>query len=370
MGGSINAVPTSRPLVAHINLAALRNNLALARHHAGLARVMAVVKANGYGHGLARVATALWDADGFAVATLQEAATLRELGWDKSILLLEGMFEAADLALCQVLAVTPVIHHAAQIDMLAADHSREAIPVFLKLNSGMNRLGFVPAQFHAALARLQDLPNVADITLMSHFATADDATGVVDQQLCIEQAFSGLNAPQSLANSAALLRYRGTRADWVRPGIMLYGASPFADQSAAELGLQPVMTLRSRIIAVQTLQPGDAIGYGRSYIARQPMRVGVVACGYADGYPRHAPTGTPMQVDGQRTQLLGRVSMDMLYADLSALPQAGVGSPVVLWGEGVPVEDVATAAGTISYELLCARAHRVPVNDQPETVQP
>ena len=360
----------SRPLVAHISAAALQNNLAVARRHAGSARVMAVVKANGYGHGLARVAAALWDADGFAVATLQEAATLRELGWDKPILLLEGLFEPADLALCQVLAVTPVIHHAEQLAMLAADHSREAVSVFLKLNSGMNRLGFVPAEFPAALARLQHLPNVGNITLMSHFATADDATGVVDQQLCIEQTFSGLNYPQSLANSAALLRYRGTRADWVRPGIMLYGASPFADQSAEQLGLQPVMTLRSRIIAVQTLQPGDAIGYGRSFVAQQPMRVGVVACGYADGYPRHAPTGTPLRVHGQRTQLLGRVSMDMLYADLTPLPQAGVGSPVVLWGEGLPVEEVATAAGTISYELLCARAHRVPVNDQPETVLP
>ena len=360
----------SRPLVAHISTAALQNNLAVARRHAGSARVMAVVKANGYGHGLARVAAALWAADGFAVATLQEAATLRELGWDKPIMLLEGLFEAADLALCQVLAVTPVIHHAAQIDMLAQGASDETVSVFLKLNSGMNRLGFVPAEFPAALARLQHLPNVGNITLMSHFATADDATGVVDQQLCIEQTFSGLNYPQSLANSAALLRYRGTRADWVRPGIMLYGASPFADQSAEQLGLQPVMTLRSRIIAVQTLQPGDAIGYGRSFVAQQPMRVGVVACGYADGYPRHAPTGTPLRVHGQRTQLLGRVSMDMLYADLTPLPQAGVGSPVVLWGEGLPVEEVATAAGSISYELLCARAHRVPVNDQPETALP
>ena len=360
----------SRPLVAHISAAALQNNLAVARRHAGSAKVMAVVKANAYGHGLARVAAALWAADGFAVVTLQEAATLRELGWDKPIMLLEGMFEAADLALCQVLAVTPVIHHAAQIDMLAQDTSGAAVPVFLKLNSGMNRLGFVPAEFPAALARLQHLPNVGDITLMSHFATADDATGVVDQQLCIEQAFSGLHYPQSLANSAALLRYRGTRADWVRPGIMLYGASPFADQSAEQLGLQPAMTLRSRIIAVQTLQPGDAIGYGRTYVAQQPMRVGVVACGYADGYPRHAPTGTPLRVQGQRTQLLGRVSMDMLYADLTPLPQAGVGSPVVLWGEGLPVEEVATAAGTINYELLCARAHRVPVNDQPETILP
>jgi alanine racemase len=356
--------------VAHINLAALRNNLAVARHHAGLAKLMAVVKANGYGHGLTRVAAALWDADGFAVVTLQEAATLRDMGWDKPILLLEGMFEAADLALCQVLGATPVIHHAEQLAMLAADHAREAVSVFLKLNSGMNRLGFAPTEFHAALAQLHALPNVADITLMSHFASADDATGVVEQQHCIAETFAGLTQPKSLANSAALLRYRGTRADWVRPGIMLYGASPFADQTAMELGLQPVMTLRSRIIAVQTLQPGDAIGYGRSFIAPQPLRVGIVACGYADGYPRHAPTGTPMQVDGQRTQLLGRVSMDMLYADLTALPQAGVGSEVVLWGDGVPVEDVATAAGTISYELLCARAHRVPVDDQPETVQP
>jgi len=324
---------------------------------------MAVVKANGYGHGLRRVVRALWNADGFAVMSLEEAISLRNLGWDKPILLLEGMFDMAELAECVAQHVTLVVHHAEQIAMLEHGKPATPLPVFLKLNSGMNRLGFKPQDFHAALARLTACVNVGEITLMSHFATADEAAGVSGQLEIIQAVFANLDRPVSLANSAALLRYRATRRDWVRPGIMLYGASPFVEEDAHALDLQPAMTLSSRIIAVQTLASGEAVGYGARFVADRPMRVGVVACGYADGYPRHAGTGTPILVNGQCTRTLGRVSMDMLCADLTDIPGAGVGAPVVLWGAGLPVEAVAAAAGTISYELLCAVAQRVPMNE-------
>ncbi len=353
----------SRPLIARIHPAALQNNLAVARCHAGGARIMAVVKANGYGHGLRRVARALWNADGFAVLSLEEAIGLRDLGWDKPILLLEGMFDVAELAECTAQRVTPVIHHAEQIAMLEHAHPVGPLPVFLKLNSGMNRLGFKPQDFHAALARLTACVNVGEIALMSHFATADEAAGVSGQLEIVQAVFANLDYPVSLANSAALLLYRATQRDWVRPGIMLYGASPFAEEDAHALGMQPAMTLSSRIIAVQTLVSGEAVGYGARFIADRPMCVGVVACGYADGYPRHAGTGTPILVNGQRTRTLGCVSMDMLCADLTDLPSAEVGAPVVLWGTGLPVEAVAAAAGTISYELLCAVAQRVPMSE-------
>ncbi|BBP05358.1 alanine racemase [Sulfuriferula plumbiphila] len=353
----------SRPLIARIHPAALQNNLAVARRHARGARIMAVVKANGYGHGLRRVAQALWNADGFAVLSLEEAVSLRDLGWDKPILLLEGMFDVTELAECMAQRVTLVVHHAEQIAMLERARPASPLPVFLKLNSGMNRLGFRPRDFHAALARITASPNVGEVTLMSHFATADEAAGVSGQLEIIQAVFANLHHPVSLANSAALLRYRTTRRDWVRPGIMLYGASPFVEEDAHALDLQPAMTLSSRIIAVQTLAPGEAVGYGAGFIADRPVRVGVVACGYADGYPRHAGTGTPVLVNGQRTHTLGRVSMDMLCADLTGIPGAGVGAPVVLWGAGLPVEEVAAAAGTISYELLCAVAQRVPMSE-------
>lgn len=353
----------SRPISAQIHPAALKNNLAVARSHAGNARVMAAVKANGYGHGLRRVAQALRDADGFAVVSLEEAIILRDMKWDKPILLLEGMFEAGELAECIAQRITLVVHHAEQIAMLEQAHVDSPFPIFLNLNSGMNRLGFKPQDFHAALSRLVGCPNVDEITLMSHFATADEAVGVVDQLEVIQAVFANLDHPVSLANSAALLRYRATRRDWVRPGIMLYGASPFVEEDARALDLQPAMTLSSRIIAVQTLAPGDAVGYGASFVADRPMRVGIVACGYADGYPRHAATGTPILVNGQLTRTLGRVSMDMLCADLTDLPDAGVDAPVVLWGNGLPVEAVATAGGTVSYELLCAVAQRVPISE-------
>jgi alanine racemase len=349
-----------RPIQAHIDLNALENNLYIARRTTS-SRLMAVIKADGYGHGLMRVAEALSGADGFALLDIQDAIVLREAGFRQTILLLEGFFSGDDLAVVAEYDLTCVIHSNWQIELLDAYPKRAALDVWLKVSSGMNRLGFMPQQVAQTMGQLRRHPAVRDITLMTHFAHADEARGI-DEQL---EVFNALAAPhrvaRSLANSAALLRYPNSHGDWVRPGIMLYGASPYAETSAQQLGLKPAMTLSSRIIATQDLRSGDEIGYGALFRADRAMRIGIVACGYADGYPRHAPTSTPVLVDGQRAQLLGRVSMDMLFVDLSKLPDAQVGSRVVLWGEGLPVEEVARAAGTISYELMCALTKRVPV---------
>ena len=350
-----------RPIQVHINQSALENNLRVARHTAPTARIMAVIKADGYGHGLLRVAGALSAADGFALLDIQDAVQLRENGCRQTILLLEGAFSAEDMALIAQYDLACVIHAAWQIAMLDGYPGREKLDVWLKVNSGMNRLGFAPQQAAPAMEQLRRHRAVRDITLMTHFANADEPRGIAEPLARFNDFAAPYRVARSLANSAALLRYPETHGDWVRPGIMLYGASPFSEASAQQLGLQPAMTLRSRIIAVQELRAGDEIGYGALFRAEHAMRVGIVACGYADGYPRHAPNGTPLLVDGQMTQTLGRVSMDMLYADLSKLPQADVGSAVTLWGEGLPIEEVAHAAGTISYELMCALTARVPV---------
>lgn len=353
-----------RPIRATIDLRSLRNNLAVARAHAGSARVWCVVKANAYGHGLAGAMAAWGDsADGFALLDLDEAVQLREFGIRQPILLLEGPFEAADVPRIAQLDLTPVIHHADQVAMIVGARLPARMPVYLKANSGMNRLGLSAAQWAGALERLRACPGIGQITLMTHFADADGERGIDWQLRRFEALCAGLDLPRSLANSAALLRYPEANADWVRPGIMLYGGSPFPlRHSAAQLGLLPAMTLRSELISVRELVPGDRVGYGCTFTAQRPMRVGVVACGYADGYPRHAPTGTPINVGGRMTTTVGRVSMDMLAADLTGLPAAGVGTPVVLWGEGCPADDVATSAGTISYELFCGLAPRVPVS--------
>jgi alanine racemase len=350
-----------RPIQARISVGAMAHNLRVARSQAGGARVFAVVKANAYGHGLSRARRALAAADGFAVLTLEEAANLRLMGVEQPILLLEGLFGANEIATCAELDLWPVLHHPLHLDWLQHQPPARPIQVFLKFDSGMHRLGFPLADHAAIVARVQSLPGVAGITLMTHFAQADETAGVDWQLQPFLGDMSAYGLPWSSANSAALLRYPETRGNWVRPGLMLYGASPFADVTAAQLGLRPAMTLQSELISVQTLQAGEGVGYGQLFRAECAMRVGVVACGYADGYPRHAPTGTPVRVDGHASRTLGRVSMDMLCVDLSDCPAAGVGSPVVLWGEGVSVDAVAAAAGTSSYELLCALAPRVPV---------
>jgi alanine racemase len=354
-----------RPIRATISAGALSHNLRLAKAYAGRAKVWAVLKANAYGHGLERAARALESADGFAVLDFQEAARLRVAGVAKPILMLEGFFKPVDLPLLAKYALTPVIHNAEQVALLKAAELGGEIDVYLKANSGMNRLGFTVDGLRAAYNSVRMHRQVRSVTLMSHFADADGPSGVKAQLGWLEEMarpIEGLaQAPRSLANSAALIRFPEARGDWTRPGIMLYGCSPFARESAAQLDLKPVMTLTSELIATQHLQPGERIGYGFSYEAVGEMTIGIVACGYADGYPRHAPTGTPVLVNGKRTRTVGRVSMDMIAVDISDIHDAYIGSPVTLWGEGLSADEVAAAAGTVSYEMLCALAQRVPV---------
>ena len=354
-----------RPIRAAISASALAHNLRLAQQLSGRAKVWAVIKANAYGHGLERAARAFAAADGFAVLDFEEAVRLRLAGITKPILMLEGVFKAGDVALLHKYELTPVIHNAAQVEMLRAGELAGKLDVYLKVNSGMNRLGFTAESLGASYRALREHPQVAAITLMTHFADADGATGIKAQLEWFGEMTKSFAGPRSLANSAALLRFPETHADWVRPGIMLYGCSPFADRPADALGLKPAMTLTSEIIATQHLHAGERVGYGFSYEASGELAVGVVACGYADGYPRHAPVGTPVLVNGKRSRIVGRVSMDMITVDISDLPEAGIGTPVTLWGEGLSADEVAAAAGTLSYELLCALAPRVPVAEVP-----
>lgn len=351
----------SRPLRATVNLSALRHNLGIARKHSPQARIMAVIKANGYGHGMLRAAKALAAADGFAVLNMAEAIALREAGFSQEILLLEGFFSADELPLLARHGLSSVIHAQWQLDALLQTPVSAPLQAWLKINSGMNRLGFQPGEVPGALHSLQRMG--AQVTLMTHFARADESDGIAEQLALFNAITHGSDLPRSLSNSAAVLNYPEAHADWVRPGIMLYGASPTSHQTAAELKLKPVMTLSSELIALRDIPAGSAVGYGASFRADQAMRIGTVACGYADGYPRHAPTGTPVLVAGQRSRVIGRVSMDMLTVDLTGIPDARIGAPITLWGDGLPVDEVAAAAGTISYELLCAVAARVPMTE-------
>lgn len=356
---------TSRPIRARIAPAAILHNYRLVRQLAPRSRAWAVVKANAYGHGQWRAVEALrGEADGFALLECENAVALREAGVTQPILLLEGVFSARDVRAVVGHGLTSVVHCPEQLQLLLGEAGDAPLSICLKLNTGMNRLGFTASNLPAALAAVRGRPATAT-TLMSHFADADGERGVTEQLDRFRGMAGDWTGPVSLANSAAIIDHPATHADWVRPGIMLYGASPFAGRSAEALGLQPVMTLDSALIGVQDLAPGERVGYGGTFTAERPMRIGVVACGYADGYPRHAPTGTPIAVMGRRTRTLGRVSMDMLACDLTDIPDAGIGSPVTLWGRGiageVPADDVASAAGTIAYELFCALAPRVPV---------
>ncbi len=358
-----------RPIEALIHVDALAHNLRRARTHAPDSRVWAVVKANAYGHGIERAFAGLRGADGFALLDLAEAERLRALDWRGPLLLLEGVFEPRDLEACSRLHLWHVVHCEAQIDWLAAHKTHAPHRVFLKMNSGMNRLGFAPDAMRAAWTRLNALPQVGEVSLMTHFSDADGARGIAHQLAAFDAATRDLPGERCLANSAAVLRHareRGVAADWVRAGILCYGSAPdFPTHDIVHWDLRPTMTLRSELIAVQRLRSGDCVGYGSSFVAEQPMTIGIVACGYADGYPRHAGTGAPVLVDGVRTRTVGRVSMDMLAVDLTPV-DAGPGSEVTLWGEGprasrLPIDEVAHAAGTIGYELMCALAPRVPV---------
>ncbi|GGD20742.1 catabolic alanine racemase DadX [Franconibacter pulveris 1160] len=352
----------SRPIVASLDLQALRQNLQVVRRAAPHSRVWSVVKANAYGHGLDRVWSALGATDGFAMLNLEEAILLRERGWKGPVLLLEGFFHADELALFDKYRLTTSLHSNWQVKALANAKLNAPLDVYLKINSGMNRLGFAPERVHSVWQQLRDIKNVGQLTLMAHFADADKPDGIDEPMRRIGQAAEGIDAPRSLANSAATLWHPQAHFDWVRPGIALYGASPSGQwRDIATSGLQPVMSLKSEIIGIQNLKAGETVGYGSRYRADQERRIGIVACGYADGYPRQAPDGAPVLVDGVRTGIVGTVSMDMLAVDLTPCPQAGIGSPVELWGNAIKVDDVASAAGTVGYELLTALAPRVPV---------
>lgn len=357
-----------RPIQAFVHTDALRHNLTRMRAAAPDACVWAVVKANAYGHGIERVFEGLRAADGFALLDLDEAQRIRSLGWRGPVLLLEGVFEMRDLELCSRLDLWHTVHCDEQVDMLSRHKTQVPHRIFLKMNSGMNRLGFTPTRFRSAWTRLNQLPQVDEISLITHYSDADGAKGIAQQMATFNKTTEDLPGERSTCNSAGLLRHAhdvAVAADWVRPGIALYGSAPdFPERNIAQWGLQPTMSLRSRIIGTQDLQAGDTVGYGSSFTADAPMRIGIVACGYADGYPRLCPTGTPVLVNGVRTRTLGRVSMDMIAVDLTPCPDAGFGSDVTLWGkamggEVLPIDEVAQAAGTVGYELMCAVAARV-----------
>jgi alanine racemase len=379
MAGNVKIASMPRPILATVHTHALVHNLAQVRRHANDARVWAVVKANAYGHGIERAFEGLRGADGFAALDLDEAQRLRDLGWRGPVLLLEGVFEQRDLELCSRLGLWHTVHCTEQIDMLAAHKTQVPHRVFLKMNSGMNRLGFRPDQYRSAWSRLCALTQVDEISLMTHFSDADGPAGVAHQMAVFAATTHDLPGERSLSNSAALLRHgvHPTEAqqhphtlvasDWVRPGIVVYGGAPdYPEHTADHWGVQPTMTLAAKIIAVQELHPGDAVGYGSTFVATEPMRIGVVACGYADGYPRICPTGTPVLVAGVRSRTVGRVSMDMITIDLSPVPEATLGAEVTLWGRAadgtvLSIDEVARCAGTVGYELMCALAPRVPV---------
>ncbi len=357
-----------RPIQAFVHTDALRHNVERLHTSAPDARLWAVVKANAYGHGIERVFEGLRACDGFALLDLDEAQRVRAMGWRGPVWLLEGVFDARDLELCSRLDLWHTVHCDEQLDMLSRHKTQVPHRVFLKMNTGMNRLGFKPQSFRSAWSRLNQLPQVDEISFVTHFSDADGPQGVAAQMALFTQATQDLSGERSTSNSAALLRHGSApdvAADWVRPGIALYGSAPdFPQHDIAHWQLQPTLSLRSQIIALQDLQTGDCVGYGATFRADAPMRMGVVACGYADGYPRHCPTGTPVLVDGVRTRTLGRVSMDMIAVDLTPCPQAGFGSEVTLWGRAssgavLPIDEVAHAAGTVGYELMCAVSGRV-----------
>jgi len=352
----------SRATTATIHIDALRHNLAQVRLLAPNSQVMAVVKADGYGHGLERVARALAGADAFGVAALSDAERLRAAGLSQRIVQLSGFDEASDLPQLRRLGVDTVVHHESQLAMLEADTDSAPIRVWLKLDTGMHRLGFAPETARQAHSRLKALANVADdITLMTHFASSDEFGGQQTQAQLgkFTNSTSVLTGPASLSNSAAVLGWPDAHRDWVRAGGALYGLSVVAGMTGADFGLKPVMTLSTRLIAINRVAKGERIGYSATWQCPEDMNVGVAAIGYGDGYPRRAPPGTPVLVNGVRVPVIGRVSMDLMTLDLRGMPQAQVGDTVTLWGPELPVEEVAAAAETISYELTCSITRRV-----------
>jgi len=352
----------ARPARALLNAAALLHNFQQVRQRAPGARVMAIVKADGYGHGAVWVARTLAAADAFGVASVEEALALRDAGIAKPVTLLEGFFEANELPLIVKHGLSPAIHCEEQLRMLETTRLDRPLSVWIKLDTGMHRLGFAPQQFAAVSARLRAIKAIKEIRVMSHFANADNprdaATRAQLEEFNRQAGDTGLE--RSLANSAGIVAWPDAHLDWVRPGIMLYGGAPLVGQPAQALELRPAMTLVSSLIAVHRFKCGDPIGYGSEFHCPLDMTVGIAAVGYGDGYPRRMPASAPVLVNGERVTLAGRVAMDMIALDLRTQPQAKIGDPVVLWGEGLPADEVAGHAGTISYELFCQLTARVP----------
>ncbi|MDR0771232.1 MAG: alanine racemase [Burkholderiales bacterium] len=349
----------SRQLVAQINLAALRHNLDRVRQCVQGAQIMAVVKADAYGHGLLRVLPALGGAEGLAVMELPAAVALREQRYTRRLLLLEGFFSEEELKEISHHRIAIVVHQREQVAVLEKARLKRSLEIFLKINTGMNRLGVSPDETAELCERLNACSSVAALRLMTHLGQAETAAGAEAPLAIFKEACQGLPYPRSIANSAGVLRYGDVGGDVVRPGLMLYGVSPLPEQTAASLDLQPVMSLRSELIAVREVEAGQYVGYGEVFRTARPTRIGVVACGYADGYPVTARNGTPVRVAGKEAPLAGRVSMDMLTVDITDIPEARIGSPVLLWGDGLPVEEVAHWAGVIPYQLLCGVTSRV-----------
>lgn len=367
---------------AVLDLDAVRHNLSIVRSLAPEARIMAVIKANGYGHGMLRIAQALAEADAFAIARVDEGIRLRKAGITNRIAVLEGFSSVEELAALLQYQLEPVVHTFSQLEMLEAETELNAVDVnnpklspegedrvrgtktsaWLKIDTGMNRLGFKPSDFKVAYQRLSQCPIITQpINLMTHFASADDVNDVKTQNQIglFNETIAGFSGERSLANSAGILGWHESISDWVRPGVMLYGISPFPESSEQQIGLKPVMELHSHLIAVKTIEAGDTVGYGGSWICKKPTTLGVVAIGYGDGYPRYAKTGTPVLVNGQRVPLIGRVSMDMITVDLGIQTDSTPGDPVILWGKDLAVEEIALWADTIPYTLVCGVTQRV-----------
>lgn len=357
----------ARPTTAVVDTAALRHNLGQVRARAPGSRVMAVIKADGYGHGLERVARALSGADAFGVAALSDAERLRAAGVSQPILLLSGFDEPSDIGRLRALQVDSAIHHASQLEMLEQAAPGEPIGCWLKVDTGMHRLGFAPGDARDAYARLRGLGGVVgDIRWLNHFASSDEfedspshGRQTREQIRVFHEVVAGLPGERSLSNSAAVLGWPEAHADWVRAGGALYGMSVVEGRTGADFGLQPAMTFATRLIAINRIRKGERIGYAATWTCPEDMPVGVAAIGYGDGYPRAAPSGTPVLVNGRQAQLVGRVSMDLMTIDLRGVPDARVGDPVMLWGPELPVETVAREAGTIGYELTCSITRRV-----------
>ena len=353
----------SRGTLATISTSALQHNFQQVKTQAPNAKIWSVVKANAYGHDALAVAKILNASDGFAVSTLDEGLALREAGIDQPILLLEGVTQASHLATVAKHGMHCVLHCPEQLVHLAQVRLADPLRVWLKIDTGMHRLGFAAATMAAVVAQLADHPDVQLVGLMTHLASADDERqdAATRRQIALFQE-SALPAPaHSIANSAAILRHQSSHADWVRPGIMLYGASPVAALTAAHFKLRPVMSFMTPVIALRTIEPGEQVGYGLRWQAQRPTRIATLAAGYGDGYPRHAPDGTPVWLNGQQVPLVGRVSMDMLTVDASDLPALKVGDMAELWGQNLSVDQVASHIGTIGYELLTRLSPRVPV---------